>query len=228
MKRWEENGWQKEDLNKLSLSFLNNIFELKTPRGVSVSVEFAKYLNETGLNPDNYPIFLMILGMENHWVVDALVGENDIETMFNHIQPNYFILKECFQALTRSPKGGIYEKSLAIILSIIKRTYKNSLEGYRVYDLTNENLNNLGKHLDEELDQRNALNMTILTILDNISALVDPAHKDVDPKINALSVHANNIRGKYLDMSKQLREAIPDELLIKGDFANSELAPTEN
>lgn len=227
MTRWEERGWQKEDLNKLSLSFLNSIFELKDPRSVKVSVEFARYLNQVGVNSDNYPVYLMILNMKNHWIVDALIGDQDETMMFNHIQPNYFILKECFQILKKSPRGGIYEKSLSVVLSIIRKTYRNSLEGYRVYDLTNEDLNNLGKHLNEEKDQQHPLNKMLLTILDNISELVDPAQQNVDPKVNAVSVHANNIRGKFLDMNKHLKEAIPDELLIKGDFAASELAPAE-
>ncbi len=28
MARWEDRGWQKEDLNKLALSFLDKIFEM--------------------------------------------------------------------------------------------------------------------------------------------------------------------------------------------------------
>ena len=227
MKRWEEKGWQEDDLNKLFLSFFNDIFKLQKSYGVDVTIQFARYLNIIGVNPDNYPIFLKILGMKNHWVIDAIVGNNDLENIFSDIQPNYFILKECFQSITNAERGGIYEKSLIVFISIIDKTYKNAVEGYRVYDLKNEDLNNLGKHLDETQDQRFPLNMKILTILDNIAALVDPAHKDVDPIVNAIAVHANNIRGKFLDMNKTLKEAIPEKLLITGNFAKEEIAPTE-
>ncbi|MBF9018974.1 MULTISPECIES: hypothetical protein [unclassified Oceanispirochaeta] len=226
MTRWEEKGWQEEDLNKLCLSFFNEIFELKDSSGVDVTIEFARYLNKVGVHPDNYPIFLKLIGMRNHWIVDALLGENDLEDIFNLVQPNYFILKECFQSITRVQRGGIYEKSLIVILSIINRTYKNSIEGYRIYDLKNEDLNNLGKHLDDTQDQRFPLNMKILNILDNIASLVDPAQNEVDLKLNAIAIHANNIRGKFLDMNKSLDEAIPENLLIPGDFNKDEVPPT--
>ena len=224
MTRWEEKGWQEEDLNKLSLKFLNQVFELKTQQSVEVTMQFAKHLNTVGVNPDNYPIFLKLIEMKNHWVVDALVGDNS-EDFFDLVQPNYFILKECFQSIAKAPKGGIYEKSLDIFLSIIARTYKNALEGYRVYDLTNTDLNNMGKHLDETKDQRFPINTKILNILDNIAELVDPGQEEIDPKINAIAIHANNIRGKFLDMNKSLLEAIPEKLLITGDFKSEEMAP---
>ena len=227
MARWEERGWQKEDLDKLCLSFFNEIFKLNDSVEVDVTIQFAKYLNKVGLNSDNYPIFLQILGMKNHWVIDALIGDNELETYFSHIQPNYFILRECFQTITMTQRGDIYDRSLTIFLSIINVTYKIALEGYRVYDLTNEDVNNLGKHLNEKQDQRDPLNMKILTILDNIASLVDPAHKDIDPKKNAIAVHANNIRGKFLDMSKSLTEAIPEKLLEIGDFKENEISPSK-
>lgn len=226
MTRWEEKGWQEEDLNKLCLSFFNKIFKLNDSVEVDVTIQFAKYLNKVGVNSDNYPIYLQILGMKNHWIIDALIGENDLETFFSHIQPNYFILKECFQTITNTQRGDIYEKSLAIFLSIINVTFKIALEGYKVYDLTNEDLNNLGKHLNEKKDQSDPLNMKILTILDNMASLVDPSHENIDPKKNSIAVHANNIRGKFLDMNKSLKESIPEKLLEIGDFSANEIAPT--
>ena len=52
--------------------------------------------------------------MRNHWVVDALIGDKDPETFFSHVQMNYFIIKECFQAFKVAPRGGIYPKSLHV------------------------------------------------------------------------------------------------------------------
>ena len=225
MTRWEERGWQEEDLNKLGLSFLDRIFSLKEPQGVNATIEIANYMNMVGVNPDNYPLFLKLIEMKNHWVVDALIGDNDIEDFFKLVQPNHFILKECFQSCAKVKKGGIYEKSLTIFLSIIEKTYKNPLEGYRIYELTNEDLNHLGKHLDESQDQRYPLNMKILSILDRVAALIDPGQVQLDPEVTAVAVHANNIRGKFLDMTKGLNEAIPDNLLIPGSFAEEEIHP---
>ncbi len=228
MERWEEKGWQKEDLDKLSLSFLDLIFELKETQGVDATMQIAKYMNMVGVNPDNYPIFLKLIEMKNHWVVDALIGDNDIENFFKLVQPNYFILKECFQSLTEAQRGGIYEKSLIIFFSIIEKTFKNPLEGYRIYNINNEDVNNLGKHLDETQDQRFPINMKILTILDKIASLIDPGQIEVDSTITAVAVHANNIRGKFLDMTKHLNEAIPENLLISGNFAENEVPPSNS
>ncbi len=226
MARWEDRGWQKEDLNKLALSFLDKIFEMKESQGVLTTIEFAKFMNMIGINPDNYPLFLKIIEMKNHWVVDAITGDNDLDQIFSLIQPNYFILKECFQSIKKPFRGGIYEKSLTVFLSIIEKTYKNPLEGYRIYELTNEDVNNLGKHLNDEQDQRYPINMKILTILDKIASLIDPGKIEIDPIITAVAVHANNIRGKFLDITKNLNEVIPDNLLKIGDYAKDEIAPT--
>jgi hypothetical protein len=232
MTRWEEKGWQEEDLDKLELSFLGRIFALKESQGVDCSIQIAKYMSMVGVNPDNYPLFLKVLEMQNHWVVDALIGDSDTDQFFKLVQPNYFILKECFQSITKVRNGGMYEKSLMTFLGIIDMTYKNPIEGYRIYELTSEDLNNLGKHLDETQDQTFPLNGKILSILDKIASLVDPGKIDgkfdVGPAVTAVAVHANNIRGKFLDITKRLNEAIPDNLLLPGNFAENEVPPTES
>ena len=226
MQRWEERGWQEEDLNKLELSFLKEIF--KNSEGVSVgaTVAYAKYLNFIGANSDNYPIYLKLIGMRNHWVVDALIGDSDPETFFSHVQMNYFILKECFEAFKEAPRGGIYPKSLHTFLGILRVTYENQLEGYRVYPLSITDVNNLGKHLNEEVDQRDPLNMIILTILDKVASLIDPGRPEENTELTAVATQANNIRGKFLDFTKNLKEAIPDLLLETSDYTTSEVEPS--
>lgn len=226
MQRWEERGWQEEDLNNLELAFLKDIFKLEQSLGVDATITYARFLNYIGANPDNYPIFLKLLGMRNHWVVDALIGDNDPDTFFSHVQMNYFILKECFRAFKEAPRGGIYPKSLAVFLGILQVTYKNQLEGYRVYPLNITDVNNLGKHLNEEKDQRDPLNMIILTILDKVASLIDPGKDEEDKEIIAVATQANNIRGKFLDFTKGLKEAIPDLLLETSDYAANEVKPT--
>ena len=227
MKRWEESGWGKEDLDNRELSFLTNILQVKDPVGVDAAIAYSSYLNMVGVNPDNYPIFLKLIGLRNHWVTDALLGDAQPETYFNTVQPNYFILKECFRALDQAYRGGIYPRSLLAYLGIIKVTYENSLEGYRVYPVTATDVNNMGKHLDETQDQRFALNANILDILDKIASLVDPGRPDEEEAVMAVAIQANNIRGKFLDMNKSLNEAIPDLLLQIEDYTKLEVAPTK-
>ena len=228
MARWEEEGWQEEDLNKLKLSFLMSMLACKEPQGVDVTVYFAKYLNMVGVNPDNYPIYLNLFRKRNHWVVDALIGDTDPRVVFTDVQPNYFILAECFKAFEESERGGIYPKSLLVFLGILEVTYKNPLEGYRVFPLKAEDVNNLGKHLDEEKDQMDPLNRSILMILDKVASLMDPGTlEDEDIEVMKVATQANNIRGKFLDMTKHLNEALPELLLNKGDYSVDEVPPTQ-
>lgn len=227
MKRWEESGWGQEDLDKLELSFLTNILRVDDPVGVDAAIAYAGYLQKVGVNPDNYPIFLKLIGLRNHWVTDALLGNGKPETYFSSVQPNYFILKECFRALDQAYRGGIYPKSLLTYLGILKVTYENSVEGYRVYPLTATDINNMGKHLDEKQDQRFPLNASILDILDKIASLVDPGRPDEEEQVMAVAIQANNIRGKFLDMNKSLNEAIPDLLLQIEDYTKLEVAPSK-
>ncbi len=228
MGRWEEDGWQEEDLNKLKLKFLSSMFACKEPQGVDVTVYFAKYLNMVGITSDTYPIYLSLFRKQNHWVVDALIGDTDPRDVFKEIQPNFFILAECFKAFADSARGGIYPKSLLVFLGILEITYKNPLEGYRVFPLNAENVNHLGKHLDEEKDQMDPLNRSILMILDKVASLMDPGtleNEDID--IMKVATQANNIRGKFLDMTKHLNEALPELLLNKGNFEEDEVPPTQ-
>ena len=79
MKRWEEAGWQQEDVNKLELGFLNEMFNCESTEGVDTSVAYARYLNKAGVTSDNYPLYLKLLAVKNHWVVDALLGGLDAQ-----------------------------------------------------------------------------------------------------------------------------------------------------
>ena len=225
MQRWEEAGWGQADLDKLELSFLTNLLRVDNPVGVAAAIAYARYLNMVGVNADNYPVCLKLIGLRNHWVTDARSGDANSDSYFSKVQPNYFILKECFQAFDQASRGGIYPKSLLAYLGILKVTYENSLEGYRVYPLTSKDVNAMGKHLDEEQDQRFELNAIILGVLDKVASLVDPGRPEEDKQIVAVATQANNIRGKFLDMNKSLNEAIPEILLQIEDYSQLETAP---
>jgi hypothetical protein len=71
------------------------------------------------------------------------------------------------------------------------------------------------------------VNRTILHILDRIATLADPGSLPVtDEAMQDVATQANNIRGKFLDMTKHLQEAIPTELLKRGDYRKKEIAPS--
>jgi hypothetical protein len=212
-----KHGWSEEEINNLELTFLHEMFDCSNNLGVDATITYARYLSENiKLNPDNYPVFMLLLESGNHWVIDALVGKNNPEEFFKLVQPNSFLLSECFKVLIGWKRGTIYAKSLLVLFGLLKVAYESPHEGYRMYPLTITELNNLGKHLDEKKDQKDPVNRTILSLLDKISQLVDPGKDVEDPQVLKIATQANNIRGKFLDSTKSLNEAIPDLLLEKG------------
>ena len=69
--------------------------------------------------------------------------------------------------------------------------------------------------------------MIILTILDKVASLIDPGRPEENQEITAVATQANNIRGKFLDFTKHLVEAIPDLLLETSDYKTLEVKPTK-
>lgn len=223
-----KHGWSENEINNLELKFLHEIFDCKDSLGVDAAITYAKFISDKiNLDPDNYPVFILLLECENHWVIDSLIGKKKADEYFKPVQPNSFLLAECFKMLTGWSRGGIYPKSLLVVTGLLKVAYDNPKEGYRIYPLTIPDINNLGKHLDDSKDQKNDVNKMILHLLDKISQLIDLGGLPVtDPNMVAVATQANNIRGKFLDITKNLNEAIPDILLKKSDYSKEEIPPT--
>lgn len=226
MKRWELEGWKEEDVDNLELSFLHAVLKCRDNESVDATLTFARYLAKVGVNSDTYPIYLKLLETRNHWVIDALLGDREPDKYFSHVQMNHYIVRECFRALSAAKAGAVYPKSLLVYMGILGSTYENPLEGYRVYPLTANDINNLGKHLDEKQDQTFPLNRSILYLLDKIASLLDPGNIVEDQEVLKVAVQANNVRGKFLDATKSLREAIPDLMLVREDYSDNEIQPT--
>lgn len=219
-------GWTEDQINQLELMFLHNMFDCSTGEGVLVTQAYAAFISKVGLNSDNYPVFLKLLQFENHWVIDALIGDNKPENFFKAVQPNKFILAQCFKMFKRWHPGGIYPKSLQVLFGILKATFENPEDGNRIYPLEITDINNLGKHLNDKKDQMDPFNRIILEVLDRIASLNDPGSlPPSDSRTREIATQANNIRGKFLDMTKSLKEAIPDNLLIPGDYTKNEVPP---
>lgn len=220
-------GWTPEQIDSLELGFLHEAFECNTPFNVDVSITFATLMSQHKLSSDNYPVFLRLLQLPNHWVADALLAGTKPESFFDAVQPNQFILRSCFNLLAAYRPGEIYTESLLVVIGLLRRSYEQPKDGYRIYPLTVTDLNNLAKHLDESEGQSYPLNQTLLHLLDRVASLADPG---VTPPSEAqmaeVATQANNIRGKFLDQTKHVREAIPLELLHRGDFRMNEIPPS--
>jgi hypothetical protein len=222
-----KHGWSEQEINNLELNFLHEIFDCRDVLAVDATIGYAKFISDRiKLNPDNYPVFMQLLESGNHWVIDALIGKAKPEEFFKPVQPNSFLISECFKTLTGWKRNSIYPKSLIVIFGLLKVVYENPVEGYRLYPLTIPDLNNLGKHLDESKDQKDQVNSILLHLLDKISTLLDPGNIVTDKTVLQIATQANNIRGKFLDITKKLNEAIPDNLLERGDFTIDEVSPS--
>ncbi|GAB1483617.1 hypothetical protein MASR2M78_24330 [Treponema sp.] len=218
--------WSDEEIDALELRYINDIIGCKDEFSAFAAIAFAHYLvKKVGLNPDNYSVYFRLIESGNPYVIDTLVGDTDPSRFFGTIQPNTFMLKECFRMLTRWKSGEVYPKALVIIYGLLTLCFKDPEEGYRLYPLTVTDVNNLGKHLDKSKDQMDPLNRTVLSVLDEISSLIEPQKPMPSVEIQDVALQANNIRGKFLDMTKRLNEAIPDILLERGDYTASIVKP---
>lgn len=212
-----------KDIAEVENQMLKGILGCRTPEAVEASITYGHFLNKTGLTNENYPLFIKVLEIGNHWVIDALIGERDPFLFFSSIQPNYEILGACFALLAERHPGAIYAKSLSVVLGILQAAYNVPIDGYRLYDLSVSDVNSLGKHLDEESGQEDSLNRVILDILDKVSQLegLEPDNRNMEE----IAIHANEIRNYFFDETKHLSEVIPPVLLVRMDFKKFEIPP---
>lgn len=218
--------WSEAEIDNLALGYINDIISAKEGYSAFAAVAFAHYLvNKVGLTPDNYPVFFRLIESGNRWVIEELVRGREPAKFFGTIQPNGFMLQECFRMLTTWKAGEIYPTALVIVLGLLQVCYQVPEEGYRLHPLTVNDVNNVGKHLDKSKNQMDPLNRSVLSFLDRVSSLIEPQKPKPAMEVQDVALQANNIRGKFLDMTMRLNEAIPDILLERGDYAASEVKP---
>ena len=206
-------NWTESEISEIEIHLLQGIFQCRTTEAVEASITFANYLSTVGITPENCPLFLKVLEIENHWVIDALIGERDPFLLLSAVQPNAFIVNRIFGMMTKWHKGGIYSKNLSVILGVVQSVYSSPKDGYKIYPLTIANLNAMGKHLDKKKGQDDPLNRIILEILDKISELEDSGKPDMEEK----AIHASNIRNAFFDNRKKMEDVIPPVLLVTVD-----------
>ena len=212
--------WTNEEITEIENRLLQGIFQCRTTEAVEAAVTYARFLSTVGITPENCPLFLKMLEIENHWVIDALIGERDPFLLLSAVKPNEYIVGRIFAMMTKWHKGGIYPKNLSVILGVLQSVYSSPKEGYRIYPLTIANLNAMGKHLDKEKGQDDPLNRIILEILDKITELEDSGNPDME----LVAIHAANIRNSFFDIRKRMEDVIPPVLMVTMD-ERSEIPP---
>jgi hypothetical protein len=189
---------------------LQGVFGCRSTEAVEASVTYAQFLSSVGITPENYPVFLRMLEVENHWVIDALIGGRDPFLLLSGVQPNKYIVGRILSMMTRWHKGGIYPKNLSVILGVLQSVYSSPRDGYRIYPLTIADANAIGKHLDKEKGQDDPLNRAILEVLEKIADLEDAGNAEMDE----VAIHAAAIRNAFFDDRKRMEDVIPPVLLV--------------
>ena len=214
--------WSRDSIREIENRILQQILSARTPEAVEAGVAYARFLRLSGLDTENYPLFLKVLEIENHWVVDAMIESTDPFLLLSTIPPNSFLVSKCFMLLTRWRPGGIYPKTLAVVLGVLQNAYSSPKDGYKIHKLKIADVDNLGKHLEKEKEQNDPRNRCILDILDRVGSLLGLRW---DESMEQVARQATRIRSNFFDNTKTLEDCIPQVLLVKGDYRQAEVAP---
>jgi len=216
--------WTRENILAVENRILQQLMAARTPEAVEAAVSYARFLRMAGLTSENYPLFLKMLEIENHWVLDELIGDQDPFLLLSTIPPNRHIVSKSFKLLTKWRAGGIYPKTRAIVLGVLQNAYSSPKDGYKIYPLSIADVDNLGKHLEQDKSQDDPQNRCILDILEKVGQLEG---LQWDESMEDVSRQAMQIRGNFFDNTKMLEDCIPQVLMVRGNYIEAEMPPNE-
>ena len=222
MAKKDELTWSRSYILGVENKILQSLMASRTAEAVEAAVSYARFLKMSGLTSENYPLFLKMLEIENHWVLDALIGDQDPFLLLSTIPPNGHIVEKSFRLLTKWRPGGIYPKTRAIVLGVLQNAYSSPKDGYKIFPMGVADVHNLGKHLEQEKGQNDPQNRCILDILEKISSLEGLMWDD---SMEEVSRQAMRIRGYFFDNTKMLEDCIPQVLMVMGNYLEDELPP---
>ena len=113
--------WTEESTHRVESLILRNAFACRTPDATETAMAYTRFLRLARMTNDNYPLFLSLLEIDNHYVIDSLIGDEDPFVFFTPIQPTKHLLRECFRLLTFWHPGGIYPKTISIVLESFRQ-----------------------------------------------------------------------------------------------------------
>lgn len=157
-------------------------------------------------------------------MIDAMLGKKDPFLLLSPIPPNNYLIMQAFKLLTNWHPGGIYPKTLAIVLGVLQAAYASPKDGVKIYKVSINDVNNLAKHLNKETGQEEANNRFILEILDRFGSM---AGTTSDNDIEQMARQANSIRTFFFDKRKKMEDVIPQVLLVKSDYIAKETSPEQ-
>jgi hypothetical protein len=222
MAKKDELAWSRSYILGVENKILQGLMASRTAEAVEAAVSYARFLKMSGLTSENYPLFLKMLEIENHWVLDALIGDQDPFLLLSTIPPNAHIVQKSFRLLTKWRPGGIYPKTRAIVLGVLQNAYSSPKDGYKIFPMGVADVHNLGKHLEQEKGQNDPQNRCILDILEKISSLEGLMWDD---SMEEVSRQAMRIRGYFFDNTKMLEDCIPQVLMVMGNYLEDEFPP---
>ena len=200
----------------LKLSYLERALRVDSPQAVQAALTYASYLNEIGINAENYPLFLEVMHTNNKWVIDALTEGADLDTFLDPVIPTYHIVGQIFRLFTGLKRGQLNRKVIQIFLGYLKKVYREPHSGYEVYTLSIPDLNNMSKNLNEDQSDEDPVNSLILDILRNINEMNElSAYKNLGERAEIAS-QAGKIRSNFFDTKRQLKYALSAVLLEQG------------
>ena len=214
--------WTEESILQVENRILQEIIAAETPEAAEAAVSYAAFLRDSGLNSENYPVFLKMLTTENRWALDALIGSEDAFEFLSSIPPNRYIVHKCFELLDRWPSRRIHPLTLAVALGVLRRSYSEPRAGFRLYPVRIADVNNLGKHLDEDKGQSYSQNRVLLDVLDDIGELQGSR---LDDTVNKVARQAMKIQGFFLDSTRSLAGCLPHAIFATEDVRPALPAP---
>lgn len=183
----------------------------------------VEYLNQRGITYDNYPFYMRLLSINNHWISDKIFGEADPFFCFDQIDVNGYIVKRAFEELRFNRRGGIYEKNLLAYLGILKRNYTFKRDALSLHEeLSIEDINAIAKYLDFEAGPQDNINVKVLLILDIIAGL---HQHEPSGEVLAIVNHAREIIVSFYTPYKGAHTILPEDLTIPDDYKNYEVSP---
>lgn len=204
-------SWEESLVQRLHSDQALDFLKCESEHAVKAAVEFVKFLNHKGLDIDNYPFYMRLFLLDNETVIHAFLGDGKVLTSLKKLKRSHRLIGLCFELLRQFSRDTVYEKILEALLVILNNNYQDAVAGFRVYPLSLNELNYIGRFLDKGKPQTNKINRIILDILADLGELTT---KDTtEPALLDICVRANKIRNVFFDDRASLAGVIPETML---------------